>query len=197
MAKGFIDPPHGEEDIIWSSSQEGGGTRQNPQISQSAARSQSPPNVSTPVSTPSTLPFPPTSFNSSPLLPYQQRANISVEERNELAMQDSENNNVDENSNDQQYDRYANYHREFNHHQFVPDQSVRPRVSRQQTERDEPDHIPVAYEDAVRRGSGSGSFSHHRNLSEGQIYSGATAYAYEIHNYSQLPNLGSQPGECI
>lgn len=195
MAKGFIDPPQGEEDINWSPPQDGSGTRQSPQVSQPAARSQSPPNVSTPVSSPSpTLSFPPMAFNSSPLLQSQQSANISVEELHELAMQDSENNNVDENSNDQQYDRYANYHREFNHHQFVPDQSVRPRVRRQQPERDELDHFPVVHEDTLRRRTGSGNFSHRKNLSEGGIYFDATTYEYEGHNYPHLPNLNSNPG---
>lgn len=136
--------------------------------------------------------------SSSPLLsppahPHQRRTNISVEEFNERAMQDSENNNVDENSNDQQYDLYADYHQEFSHHQFVPDQSVRPRDRRPQSERDQPDCTNMNNEDSYRRRRSR--FSHRRNLSEDQTYSGAS-YAFEDnHSYlPPLPNLTTRPG---
>nr|XP_045605671.1 uncharacterized protein LOC123762924 isoform X1 [Procambarus clarkii]XP_045605680.1 uncharacterized protein LOC123762924 isoform X1 [Procambarus clarkii] len=140
-----------------------------------------------------TLSSPPPTFPPSPLHPYQRNTHISVEEFNERAMQDSENNNVDENSNDQQYEQYTNYHREFSYHQFVPDMSVRPRDRRLQNERDDTDHVPVNFEDNIRCTSRrSNRFSHRRNLSEDQTYSGTTTYAFED-SYSQLPNLNTPP----
>ncbi|KAG7168218.1 uncharacterized protein LOC121867532 [Homarus americanus] len=142
-----------------------------------------------------TLSSPGNSLSTSPPHPYHRSANISVEELNERAMQDSENNNVDENSNDQQYDRYADYHHEFNHHQVLPDQSVRPRVRRQQNEGDEPDRAYVTYENTFRRRIGNSNLSHRRNLSEDRTYSGATSYDYEdTYNYPPLPDLNSSSG---
>ncbi|XP_063588335.1 uncharacterized protein LOC134765607 isoform X1 [Penaeus indicus] len=129
-------------------------------------------------------------FSLPTLPPYQQNANRSVEELNELALQDSENNNVDENSNDQQYDQYANYHQEYGRHQFVPDPSVRPRTRMSQPSSDEADHAPYNYEYAIRRRSGS--FSHRRNQSEDLSLSSASFDAGL--SYPQLPNVNSAAG---
>lgn len=142
---------------------------------------------------PSSIPSPPSSLSSSPAYPPSpflpfQNANISVEELHERAMQDSQNNNVDENSNDQQYDQYRNYGRQ----QFPAEQSVRPRVRRRQ-DTDETDRVPYP-ESSVRRRS-SGNLTHRRNLSEGQVHSDPSSYGYEYdRNYPQLPGLPSSQG---
>ncbi|XP_042870848.1 uncharacterized protein LOC122252419 isoform X2 [Penaeus japonicus] len=129
-------------------------------------------------------------FSLPTLPPYRENANRSVEELNELALQDSENNNVDENSNDQQYDQYTNYHQEYGRHQFVPDQSVRPRTRMSQPSVDEHDHAPYNYEYAIRRRSGS--FSHRRNQSEDLSLSSASFDSGLT--YPQLPNINSASG---
>lgn len=220
MAKGFINTPVEENSINRPSSLNTGEIRQaqsggdshtggaedalEGRISPSSSTTEE--NVVSAVSSPPTYSasFSPASASSgspgpeyqaghhfSTLPPYQQNANRSVEELNELALQDSENNNVDENSNDQQYDQYANYHQEYGRHQFVPDQSVRPRTRMSQPSSDEPDHVPYNYEYAIRRRSGS--FSHRRNQSEDLSLSSAS-FDTGL-SYPQLPNVNSVAGK--
>lgn len=141
----------------------------------------------------SAIPSPQSSHSSSPanspspFLPFRN-ASVSVEELQERAMQDSQNNNVDENSNDQQMDQYVNY----NQSQFAADPSVRPRTRRRQGS-DETDRVPLPESRPRRRGSG-GNFTHRRNLSDGQTYSCLRA---REPNYSQLRALSSPHGKCI
>ena len=108
---------------------------------------------------------------------------MSVEQLNELALQDSENNNVDENSN-QGYDQYAGVPQEY-----VPDQSVRRRVRPNQTPgRDELDRAPPNYDTRARmrrRSSSSGSLTHRRNLSEDLACSPTTSFSYSYDNDSE------------
>merc|ERR1711872_1025183 len=88
-----------------------------------------------------------------------------------MAMQDSENNNVDENSNDQQYHEYVDYHQQYSNHQFVPDQSVRPRIpqqrQRQNSEQrgDEPDLGYPSHQEEFRSRRRTNSFRLHRRTS--------------------------------
>lgn len=220
MAKGFIDTPVEENSITRPSSLNTGEIRQAPQVAQNGGDANtggaeealdgrieenlvsaisSPPPYSasfSPASASSGSPGPEYQADhhfSLPILPpYQQNANRSVEELNELALQDSENNNVDENSNDQQYDQYANYHQEYGRHQFVPDQSVRPRTRMSQPSSDEPDHVPYNNEYSIRRRSGS--FSHRRNQSEDLSLSSASFDSGL--GYPQLPNVNSAAGKC-
>ena len=117
----------------------------------------------------------------------------------DYAIQDSENNNVDENSNDQQYNDYAHYHQQFSNHQFIsPDQSVRPRVITSVTPAgssslfDEPDRSPIYddEEDFLRRRRRRNS-SHRRNLSDPPLPS--LSPPASITDPRRLPTLPSGP----
>ncbi|KAK7066413.1 hypothetical protein SK128_025839 [Halocaridina rubra] len=139
-----------------------------------ASSNPSPSQLHSPLSSP--LPSSSTSSLQSPApslpSPYQQNVNISVEQLTELALQDSENNNVDENSN-QGFDHYA----EVRH-----DMSVRPRVRPLPTGRDQPDRAAVNYDTRVRRRSRSNSFSHRRNLSEDLACSPTASVSFKYDN---------------
>lgn len=138
------------------------------------------------------LPSLSSSFQSPPASlpsPYQQNADISIEQLNELALQDCENNNVDENSN-QGYNPYAEAAQEY-----VPDQSVRPRVRAQQADRDQPDRAAVNHEQRLRMRRRS-SLSHRRNLSEDLACSPTTSFSFSFDDdkdcsseHDRLPRL--------
>lgn len=168
-----------------------------PSPSQRHSFNPSPSQLESPLSSPylqpsllsssSSLQSPPGSLPS----PYERGNNISIEQLNELALQDSENNNVDENSN-QGFDQYAGVA-----HDYAPDQSVRPRVRAQYSSgRDQPDRVPINIEARPlmrRRSSSSSSFSHRRNLSEDLACSPTTNFPYfdddSAQEYDRLPRL--------
>ncbi|XP_068251131.1 uncharacterized protein [Palaemon carinicauda] len=177
-----------------------------PSPSQRHSFNPSPSQLDSPLSSPflqpsllsssSSLQSPPGSLPS----PYERGSNISIEQLNELALQDSENNNVDENSN-QGFDQYAEVA-----HEYVPDQSVRPRVRAQYPGggRDQPDRAPINVEARTlmrRRSSGSSSYSHRRNLSEDLACSPTTSFPYfdddsgQSMEYDRLPRLPNYPSD--
>ncbi|KAK4319970.1 hypothetical protein Pmani_009129 [Petrolisthes manimaculis] len=129
--------------------------------------------------------------------PYQQISSISREERQELAYQDSANNNVDENSNDQQYDRYVNYPQDYPV-QYTPDPSVRPRVRPRPFREEEPDCAPRMRPDIEQRGNSEGEgyrYSHRRNMSDGHPCTSRGYRRDSISDYPPLPNSDTSLSE--
>lgn len=188
--------------------QSASSSSQFPSLPSLASSSQSPSQLTWP----SSSPFSAVQSSSihSPAYPPAQpvpchQDSRSVEELDELARQDSANNNVDENSNEQ-YDRYANanYRQDYAQAQPNPDPSVRPRVRRgaATTREEEPDCVQRRRPDIEQRGNREGEgyrMPHRRNLSDGDGHP-CTSRGYwrdNITAYPPLPNLNTSPGKHV